>query len=94
MALSFNSSCAANPLFLSTADAYIAANTDAELSTWWQNKTTGEHTSFVNELASSYGDQQTGYKCGVGWINTCTLPSCSRKFVQIPSFRERDANGA
>jgi len=78
MSLPTNGSCTASPLFQNTVLSYIAAQTDLNTANWWAT-IADPSRPLAQQLAIAYGDEPTAFKCGIGWINTCTIPSCYRK---------------
>jgi hypothetical protein len=77
MALVPRGDCGSDPNWQPTVSAYMAANTDQELSSWWKNITLSPHTSFANELGRSFGNHVNSFECGIGDSSSCSMPDCS-----------------
>lgn len=77
MALVPRGGCGSDPSWQPTVSAYMAANTDQELSNWWKNIILSPHTSFANELGRSFGNHVNSFECGIGDSSSCGMPGCS-----------------
>ncbi|OCL07402.1 hypothetical protein AOQ84DRAFT_389548 [Glonium stellatum] len=77
MVLAPRGSCGSDPSWQPTISAYVAANTDQELSNWWRNISSSPHTSFANELGRSFGSHVNSFECGIGDSGSCSMPACS-----------------
>jgi hypothetical protein len=72
------SNCGTDSAWAPTPSAYIAANTDGNLTAWWKNISSQPgHGPLPNELAQLFGSHQYGFSCGIGDDSTCTVPGCS-----------------
>ena len=69
--------CGTDTSWQPTPSAYIAANTDSNLQSWWKNVSSQPHDALPNELALLFGGHQYGFSCGIGDDSTCTVPGCS-----------------
>ena len=73
--------CGSNPAWHSTSEAWVNADTDNQLLSWWQVKSSGQRGTFANELGRSFGDHMTGFECGIGAYSTCIAAGCSSKLL-------------
>lgn len=71
------SNCGTDSAWEPTPSAYIAADTDSNLLSWWKNiSSQPSHEPLPNELAQLFGSHQYRFSCGIGDDSTCTVPGC------------------
>ncbi|OCK74569.1 hypothetical protein K432DRAFT_447221 [Lepidopterella palustris CBS 459.81] len=77
MALIPRGDCGTNPNWQPTVTAYTTANTDQQMSSWWNSLLSTPHTFFANELGKSFGSHVNSFECGIGDSGSCIAPGCS-----------------
>jgi hypothetical protein len=70
--------CGTDSAWEPTPSAYIAADTDSNILSWWKNiSSQPSHQPLPNELAQRFGSHQYRFSCGIGDDSTCSVPGCS-----------------
>ncbi|KAK4168142.1 hypothetical protein QBC43DRAFT_296821 [Cladorrhinum sp. PSN259] len=69
-----NDRCSVNSAWAATREAYIAADTDNQLRSWWTSQP-GD-VPFARALGQSFGDQRTFFECGINKEASCTISGC------------------
>ena len=71
------SNCGTDSSWAPTPAAYIAANTDSNLLSWWTNiSSSPSHNPLPNELAQLFGAHQYQFSCGIGDDSSCSVDGC------------------
>jgi hypothetical protein len=82
--------CTANPVWQPSIVGYNQANTDPQLTKWWQGDKDNGSINFANDLGKSFGSHANSYFCGIDFRETCTVPACSGTI--LCSYRQVLAN--
>lgn len=69
--------CGTNTSWNPSVEAWVQANTDENLSLWWNNTVAEVRgATLANQLARQFGAQQTDFSCGIEDEGSCVTPGC------------------